>query len=165
MLGARISVGARVDEHAKVGLGGQQRRDARAVDTLERTQLDRCRGDGGARVPRADHRVGLTVFHQIDGAGNGGIFLAADALDRGLRHFYHLRGVDDFDPRVVAIVLVEFRANAVVVADEEKFLELGELAQGQHCSGHTGLRSVVAAHGIERNPHKPGGRRVRPRRR
>ena len=128
-----------------------------AMITLRRVLL----AVSGTGVAGTDHGVRLTVFDEIDGARNGRIFFAADAIDGAFGHFHDLRGVDDFHARIAAAVLVELRADAGFVTDKEKLFEFRKLAQGEDRAAHARLRGVVAAHGIERNFHRRGTRELR----
>ena len=51
------------------------------------------------------------------------------------------------------MMFFQFGADESLITDQKKFFQLGKFAQGQHRTPHTGLRSEVAAHGIERNFH------------
>ena len=77
MCSARASLFAPASIKTKTFVSdGMHRRDSGAIDAGEGAQFYLRRGNGGAGVTGADNGIGVAFFHQIDGAADGGIFLA-----------------------------------------------------------------------------------------
>ncbi len=110
--------------------------------------------------PGADHGLGLLLFHQINGAADRGIFLAADGLDRFVRHLDHLGGMDDLDPAIIAAELFQFALDLRGIAHEEELVDARVFPQGHDRAAHEIGRPEIAAHGIECDFHWCGSLRV-----
>ena len=63
-------------------------------------QLDRAGRDGRARMSRADDRVGLAFFDEIDRPADGRILFLAHRGHRLVAHLHDLTRVDDFHARI-----------------------------------------------------------------
>ena len=101
-----------------------------------------------------DHGIRLSMFDQIDRTGNGGVFFAAEAIDRAFAHLDDLSSVDNLDARIPATMLVEFGADLSFIPDQEESFQMRKLAESKDGTRHAGLWRVVAAHCIERNLHR-----------
>ena len=94
VLGPRVGVGARVDEHAATDLGRDHDRDRRAVHTADTTNMEKRRGQHGTRVPGRDGCVSLTVGNRANGAHERRVRLRANGVDGMVVHVDRLRGLD-----------------------------------------------------------------------
>ena len=116
-------------------------------------QLQRAGGHGGSRVAGAHHGVGLALLHEVHGARDGGIALAAQGERGVVLHVHDLRGVDELDAAVVAADALQFRLDAGVVADQEEAVETVVFAQGQRGALDDVGRGEVAPHRINGDLH------------
>ena len=97
MPGLPLDVGPGIEQDEVAGLGGHHGGDARSIHAGQRAQLDAGRGDHPTGVAGGEDGVGLAVFDQIRGHGEGALFLAAQPHDRLFLHREDFRRVDNFD--------------------------------------------------------------------
>ena len=134
-------------------LGGQIRGDAGPLDALQRAKLDRRPGDHRPGMAGAHDRVGVAAFHQIDRAAHRGVLLSANRVDRMFVHPDDLSRMDDFDARVAAAVLLKLLLYRGLVARQKELPDFGIFLQRHHRSGDGISRGIIAAHGVEGDPH------------
>ena len=155
MDGSGVDIRAGIDEDADVLLGGEVGGDAWALDSLKGTELDCCGGNSGTGMTGTDDGVGLTLLDQINGPGDGGIFLATDGIDGRVAHLHNLSGVDDLDPGIRTTKLGQLGLDGRLVSGQEEFADLRILTDRHDGPGDRILRGIVTPHGIEGNPHDP----------
>ena len=87
-------------------------------------------------------------------------FFRRTGFDRAVAHLHDLGGVDDFDPAVVAAVLLQFGFDLRRVADEKEFVDVRILAQRHDRAADKIRRTKIATHGIQRDFHRVGNLRI-----
>ena len=103
VLGPRIGVRARVQQHRGPALGRDHDGDRRARDSRQATQLQEAGRQHRAGVPGGQDRIGLAFAHGAAGGDEGAVRLATHGLGRLLVHPDHLRRLDELQaPRVEA---------------------------------------------------------------
>ena len=112
-------------ETKDVRFGRNQRADAGAIDAGKGAEFDRGSGDRGASMAGADDRGCITLFHKIYGAANGGVLFATNRSNGAVAHLDHLSGVNDLDPAVVAVEVLQFGLDLRGVTDEKKLMICG----------------------------------------
>ena len=149
-----VDIGARVDEHENVVFRGEVRGDAGALDALERAKLDRGARDHRASMAGAHDGVGLTAFDQIDRAAHRESFFRRIASTGLFVHLDDLRGMDDFDARVAAVVLLQLPLHCSLITRQKELPDFRILLQRHDRSGDSIARGIIAAHGVEGDPHE-----------
>ena len=140
--------------HENVRLRGNERSNARAIDAREGAQLDRRRRDRRAGVTGADDRRGFALFHQIDRAADGGILFPPNGLRRRRRSSRPPGWNGRSRPGDRCSCVSSVRPRSAGVADEEKFVDLRILAQGEDRAANQIRRPEIAAHGVESDLHR-----------
>ena len=130
--------------------------DGGAFDSVETPEAKSRSGDETARVAERNDRGGFSIANQRDGAHDRSIFLPANGGERVVLHREHLRGVDDFDARVGAALLLERGGYFPFSTDEEKFFDafIAGGLEGSFDAGHDDPVTVVAAHDVNSYSHK-----------
>ncbi len=131
VLGSGVTVRASVDQDKYVRLGRKERGDPRPIDSRQRAQLDRGRRDRRTCVSGADDGRGFSFFHQIDRPADRGVFLPSDGFNCAVGHGNDLGRMNNFDPAIVAVLLLQFGLDLARVADEEEFVDLPIFAQAR----------------------------------
>ena len=124
------------------------------IDSRQGAQFDRRRGDGGAGVARADNRGRFALFHKINRAADGRVFLAPDGIDGAIGHLDNLGRMHDLDPAIVAFVLLQLGFDLRGVADEKEFVDLRIFAQCQDRAADEIWWPEIAAHGVQSDFHR-----------
>jgi len=105
------------------------------------------------RVAGRNDGIGLSVGHEFNGPAERGVGLPADGLDGRLGHADPLAGVDDLEAVAAGAGGVEFGLDGLGVADEEKGIVREDVA-GADGAADDLARRVIAAHGVNRQPHR-----------
>ena len=149
-----VGVRAGVDQDEPAADGRHEGRDGGAVDALQNAHLDLGRRHGRAGVTGGDDGVGLAFGGKRGADRDGGVFLCADRGGRGFAHFDDFLGVDELEARTfLQVFFLKVVGELFQVADEQDF-HIGEHPQGVSDGfDHDGGR-VIAAHCINRDPHR-----------
>ncbi|MPM91842.1 hypothetical protein SDC9_138976 [bioreactor metagenome] len=139
-------------QHAALrrGHNGCQRR---ALNPFEALDNQRAAGKQRSRAARREHAVRFPVCHRFDGAHHGRVALFADGERRLFVAADHLRGMDNFYPRVVDMRVRNVAAQHILIAKEQQLRVHRKLRQNELHPLDDRLRRVVAAHGVNCNLH------------
>lgn len=151
--GLAIGIGAGVDEDPVAGERGHHGGDGGALDVGEGAEFDEGGGDGGAGVAGADDGVGSVFFDEVDGAGDGAVFFAADGVEAGVGHVDDLAGVDDFEFGAGDALGFEFGLDAVFLADEVDFFDVSQLSERELDPSDGVGWGVIATHDVQSDLH------------
>jgi len=170
VLGAGVDVGAGIDQDEQVCFRRHDRGNAGAADAGEGAEADGGGGDHRPGVAGGDGGVGLLVADGLDAAEDGVVFFAAEGLDGRIAHLDDGVAVVDLEAGVGFFLaqFFVFGPDFRFLAEEEEFLDLGEVREGLDGGGHRSFRGEITPHGIERDfhekvPAKAREDRIRPR--
>ena len=145
----REDVRADVEDHATALGRGHDGSDPRPMHALEEPLEPQATSHDRAGVTRTHEAFDVPFGHELPAAKDRGVRLLAECLDRLLFHIHGLRGVEDFEAiRKGRQKWFELGA----VADQHD-REVGDGGKGEQRPSHNWARTVVATHGIEREPH------------
>ena len=147
MHGFTLDIGPGVHQAGAPGEGRNGRDNSRAVHIGQATQHGDRQTEDRARIPGAHDSARLSIFHLRKGDTQRRVTLATQSRDRRISHLDHFARVLDSESGGLALsVPVEFVANLFLIPNQEEgnpvFLD------GPDGSGHSGLGSEVASHGI-----------------
>src|SRR5437867_170613 len=154
MFWARIDIRPCINQNEDIRFGRKHGCDTWSIDSWQRAKFNHACRDGRAGVPGTYDRICVTVFNQIDGTAYGGIFFPADSCPGAIAHIYNLRGMDDLDPRIVALMLAQLVLDPGGVPDKIKFTDLLVIAQRHNGAGNKVRRAKVTAHRVEGDLHR-----------
>ena len=159
VLGARVGVGARVEQHARAVRARERDRDRRTMDSGKPADLDEPRGQESAGVAGRERHVGLALLDGATGREERAVALGAHGVPGLLVHLDLLVGVDDLES-------ARERLDDLAPAVEDR---LDGVAARLERARDDLLRRPVAAHRVHRDPDgrhrttEPASREARPR--
>lgn len=156
-LGADI--GADIENDGLAAHGGPQRGDSRALDAVERTELELGHGHERAGVAGRDGGGGLAILHGLDRPPHGRLAATAQRLAGLVVHAHHIGGRANFDdldkPRLAGDQLFKLVLTSV---QQKTRARMTDARNGDAVDHGTG--GVVATHGVDRDDKRTGFGRI-----
>src|SRR5436190_15176286 len=140
VVGARVRVRARIDQHRRPASPGDRYGDRRPVYAANPAQLNEAGCEHRAGVPCRDDRVGAALPDEPARDHERALGLRADSLGRLLVHRDLVGRLDELESGAVETAR----------ADEDRLERRGARLE---CTCDDLLRRSVAAHGVDRDPH------------
>ena len=155
--GGGVGAGAHVEQHDRVGQGGDQHGKRRTAHPAYPAQAGPGCGDGGPGGTDGHARVGLAVPYQTGGGADGRVSLAPDTAYRLVGHADDVTGGVDAHrpPDQGGRVPLRQQARGLVGGPDQRQPDGRVILGHEQCAVEHSRRSMVAAEEVDSDAHQP----------